>query len=68
MVLFAMVTGVNFPCCWYIWVYRALELIRAYACMKTPLDVAGGTNFIHQPVNPPIQDSNLQTSVLEIAR
>ena len=28
-----------------IWVYRALELIRAYACVKTPLDVVVGTNF-----------------------
>ena len=28
-----------------IWVYRALELIRAHACVKTPLDVAVGTNF-----------------------
>ena len=51
---------VNFPCCWYlvysrvlsmvhsaaIWVYRALELTRAYACVKMPLDVAVGTNFI----------------------
>ena len=28
-----------------VWVYRALEFIRAYACVKTPLDVAVGTNF-----------------------
>ena len=53
--------NVNFPCCWYLvysrvlsmvhsaasWVYRALEFIRAYACVKTPLDVTVGTSFIH---------------------
>ena len=62
-----------------IWVYRALELTRAYACVKTPLDVAVGAKFRlvaeQVRVNPPIQDSfahvraeNLQASVLEIAR
>ena len=28
-----------------IWVYRALELTRAYACVKTLLDVVVGTSF-----------------------
>ena len=56
-----------------IWVCRALELSRAYACVKTPLNVAVGTNFIVCLVAPPAnmdavscKDGNLQEGLLPL--